>query len=179
MKTKKLLFLAPLVCGAVLSLINLSKSVSSESEVKQEATSQSEQEGEQGTHKVVPIQEKASSRPYPVLPVEDRRLSQETIDQIDNLTTQQFVQFYNDTGLDVPSGGPSFLENVSDDHWFLPSNNYVEGEYPIIGSNRDGSDQGWDNYLDGDRWTTLSYADHTKSATAGQIKEALYEYFNE
>ena len=169
--SKKMRYCLGLVGVGLLCLPLLSHVVASEkvgSEVSEPVCSQT-----------VSIQVEKSSRRYPVLPVEDRRLSQETIDQIDNLTIQQFVQFYNDTGLDVPSGGPSFLENVSDDHWFLPSNNYVEGEYPIIGSNRDGSDQGWDNYLDGDRWTTLSYADHTKSATAGQIKEALYEYFGE
>lgn len=174
-QSKKKRYALALVGAALLCLPLLSHVGASE----RGENIQSKQESVGEVAQTPPVQEETVSRPYHVLPPEKRRLSQETIDQIDNLTIQQFVQFYNDTGLDVPYGGPSYLEDVSDDHWFLPSNNYVEGEYPIIGSNCDGGDQGWDNYLDGDRWTTLSYADHTKSATAGQIKQALRDYFYE
>lgn len=173
MKRKQALSLVVLTGAAVLSLTALSKVVSGqEAKIKQETVGQSKQ-------KPTFLRSDQPPRPYQVLPVEERRLSQETIDQIDNLTIQQFVQFYNDTGLDVDTVGTVYFANGPDDRWVLPSNNYVEGEFPIIGYMRDGSDQGWDNYLDGDRWTTLSYADHTKSATIGQIKQALYDYFGE
>lgn len=174
-----MLGLLTLVGGVVLSLSSLSKPVSGASDVTAQRDRLPQETTQQSPVQTDTVKTPQSMRPYQVLPAEERRLSQETIDQIDNLTVQQFVQFYNDTGLEVGTIGTVYFVNDPDDRWVLPSNNYVEGEFPIIGSMRDGSDQGWDNYLDGDQWTTLSYSDQSKATTIGQIKAALHDYFGE
>lgn len=173
MKMKRTVLLFTLSASALLASLALSKVARSQEVAFQQEHARQVEQPTSSLHR----QEKEA--PYRIVPVSQRRLSQETIDQIDNLTIQQFVQFYNDTGLDADTIDRVYFVNTPDDYWVLPSNEYREGEFPIIGFRRDGADQGWDNYLDGNKWTQLSYADHTKSATIGQIREAIHDYFKD
>lgn len=118
--------------------------------------------------------------PFSVLPPAQRRLSQEKIDQIDNLTIRQFVQFFNDTGEDFEDQERfAVLYALPDHYWIIPTGFYVEGCFPPFGSERYGSDQGLVGYSDEQGMTQIDMADHSKSATVGQVKQALQAYFAE